>query len=184
MRRTAILVIALAASAACGMRVSRSAKMHRRISAAGSANRRYCRPWTARFLADLARGHEAAFHRPLEVSSAVRTVAYQKRLMQINGNAAPAEGEIVSPHVTGATVDVAKDGMSRAEIAWMRRRLLKLESAGRIDAEEEFKQACFHVTVYKNYAPPRPAPQEKAGKKRLRRHSTPAPESAIAAQGI
>ncbi len=147
-------------------------------------NHRYCRAWTARFLTDLARGHEAQFHRPLEVSSAVRTVEYQKRLMEINGNAAPAEGDIVSPHLTGATIDIAKDGMSRKEIAWMRQRLLALEEEGKIDAEEEFKQACFHITVYKNYAPPRPASQEKAGRNHIRHHPAPAPDGAIAAQGI
>jgi len=49
---------------------------------------RYCRPWTARFLADLARAHAAQFRGSLEVSSAVRTVEYQKRLIAINGNAA------------------------------------------------------------------------------------------------
>jgi Family of unknown function (DUF5715) len=122
-------------------------------------NHRYCRTWTAHFLADLARAHEAAFHRPLEVSSAVRTVEYQQRLMHINGNAAPAEGDIVSPHLTGATIDIAKQGLSREEIGWMRRRLLGLESEGKIDVEEEFRQACFHITVYKTYDPPRPAHQ-------------------------
>ena len=86
-------------------------------------NHRYCRPWTAQFLTDLARAHAAEFHRPIEVSSAVRTVEYQKRLMEINGNAAPAEGDIVSPHLTGATIDIAKEGMSRQEIGWMRRQL-------------------------------------------------------------
>ncbi len=116
-------------------------------------NHRYCRPWTAKFLADLARAHEAAFHRSIEVSSAVRTVEYQKRLMGTNGNAAPAEGDLVSPHLTGATVDIAKKDLSRAEMAWMRRRLMGLEAAGKIDVEEEFKQACFHITVYKSYAP-------------------------------
>jgi hypothetical protein len=120
-------------------------------------NHRYCRPWTARFLADLAREHQAAFHRPLEVSSAVRTVEYQRRLMHINGNAAPAEGDIVSPHLTGATIDIAKQGLSREEMAWMRRRLLALESEGKIDVEEEFRQSCFHITVYSNYDPARPA---------------------------
>jgi uncharacterized protein DUF5715 len=117
------------------------------------ANHRYCRPWTARFLADLAREHEAAFHKSLEVSSAVRTVEYQRRLMRTNGNAAPAEGDVVSPHLTGATVDIAKSGLSRQEMAWMRERLLALQSAGKIDVEEEFRQACFHITVYKVYAP-------------------------------
>src|SRR3984957_2947529 len=120
-------------------------------------NHRYCRPWTAKFLADLARAHEAAFHRSIEVSSAVRTVEYQKRLMETNGNAAPAEGDLVSPHLTGATVDIAKKGLSRAEIAWMRRQLADLQTAGKIDVEEEFKQSCFHITVYKSYVPARKA---------------------------
>ncbi len=114
-------------------------------------NRRYCRPWTATFLADLARAHEARFHTPLDVSSAVRTVEYQKRLMEINGNAAQAEGDIASPHLTGATIDIAKQGLSRREIYWMRDRLNSLEAAGKIDVEEEFHQSCFHITVYKSY---------------------------------
>lgn len=115
-------------------------------------NHRYCRTWTARFLADLARAHAAAFHKPLEVTSAVRTVEYQKRLMNSNGNAAAAEGDIVSPHLTGATIDIAKQGLSRKELAWMRSQLLGLQQAGKIDVEEEFAQACFHITVYKSYA--------------------------------
>jgi hypothetical protein len=114
-------------------------------------NHRYCRPWTARFLSDLARAHAAAFHGPLQVNSAVRTVAYQKRLMRINGNAAAAEGDIVSPHLTGATIDIGKQGMSRAEKTWMRQRLMALQQAGKIDVEEEFRQSCFHITVYKTY---------------------------------
>lgn len=118
---------------------------------------RYCRPWTARFLADLARAHAAQFHQPLEVSSAVRTVEYQKRLMEINGNAAAAEGDVVSPHLTGATIDIAKSELGRQEIGWMRSWLLPLQKLGKIDVEEEFQQACFHITVYKSYVPPKPA---------------------------
>lgn len=120
-----------------------------------SADRRYCRPWTARFLIDLARAHQTAFHRPIEVSSAVRTVVYQKRLMQTNGNAAAAEGDVVSPHMTGAAVDLPKDGYSRQELAWMRSYLLAQQQAGAIDVEEEFQQSCFHITVYKSYVPAR-----------------------------
>lgn len=123
------------------------------VNPALEENHRYCRPWTAKFLADLARAHEAAFHRPIEVSSAVRTVEYQRRLMRTNGNAAPAEGDLVSPHLTGATVDIAKKGLTRAEMAWLRKRLMGLEAEGKIDVEEEFRQACFHITVYKSYAP-------------------------------
>ena len=144
-----------------------------------SESHRYCRPWTARFLADLARSHAAEFHRPLEVSSAVRTVEYQKRLMGINGNAAAAEGDIVSPHLTGATIDIAKSGLSRQEVGWMRSRLLALEQAGKIDVEEEFQQACFHITVYKSYVPPPALPVTR--KPRLRR---PRQQAGIAAQGL
>ena len=127
-----------------------------RINPELPANRRYCRPWTARFLADLARSHYARFHRPLQVNSAVRTVAFQRSLMEVNGNAAPADGDIASPHLTGAAVDIGKKEMSLSEISWMRAWLLPLQTAGKIDVEEEFYQSCFHVTVYRSYAPPAP----------------------------
>jgi hypothetical protein len=138
---------------------------------------RYCRPWAAVFLSDLARAHATQYPRPLMISSAVRTVEYQKQLMEINGNAAAAEGDIVSPHVTGATVDIAKHGLSRQEVGWLRRWLLPLQTAGKIDVEEEFQQACFHITIYKSYAPPKPAPARKPSRKR------PAPPAQIASRG-
>jgi len=121
-------------------------------------NHRYCRPWTANFLADLASEHATQFHKPIIVSSAVRTVEYQQRLMRRNGNAAAAEGDVVSPHLTGGTVDIAKTGMNRKELTWMRDRLLAMQTAGLIDVEEEFRQPCFHITVYKNYDMPVPDP--------------------------
>jgi hypothetical protein len=136
-------------------------------------NRRYTRPWTATFLTDTARAHYARFHRPLQVNSAVRTVAYQRYLMRVNGNAAPADGDIASPHLTGAAIDIAKKGLSLSEIAWMRAYLLPLQTAGKIDVEEEFYQSCFHITVYKVYMPmARPA-------RRVRRSS-----AALLAAGV
>ncbi|HEY3706631.1 MAG TPA: DUF5715 family protein [Terracidiphilus sp.] len=136
-------------------------------------NRRYCRPWTTRFLIDLGRAHTARFHRPLLVTSAVRTVEYQKQLMLVNGNAAAAEGDVVSPHLTGATIDIAKGAMSRQELGWVRSWLLPLQLAGAIDVEEEFQQACFHITVYKAYVPAPPPPGIHH-----RRHAPPAAEMA------
>jgi hypothetical protein len=118
-----------------------------------AANRRYCRSWTANFLNDLSRAHYSRFGSPLQVNSAVRTVAFQRHLQGINGNAAPAEGDIASPHLTGATIDIGKKGLTIAQIGWMRAYLLPLQAKGRIDVEEEFQQACFHVTVYKSYSP-------------------------------
>ncbi len=116
-------------------------------------NRRYCRPWTAQFLATLARAHYAHFHTPLQVNSAVRTVEFQQHLVHINGNAAPAEGDTASPHLTGQAVDIAKHGLSLTEIAWLRGYLLPLVQEGKVDVEEEFQQACFHISVYKKYLP-------------------------------
>jgi hypothetical protein len=121
-------------------------------------NRRYCRPWTAQFLATLARAHYAHFHSPLQINSAVRTVEFQQHLMHINGNAAPADGDTASPHLTGQAIDIAKHGLSLTEIAWLRAYLLPLVQQGKVDVEEEFQQACFHISVYKKYLPPMNAP--------------------------
>jgi hypothetical protein len=120
-------------------------------------NRRYSRPWTAEFLAVLSHDYYASFHQPLFVTSAVRTVAVQERLLRTNGNAAPAGGDTASPHLTGQAVDIAKHGLSPLEIAWMRTYLSPLIDQGKIDVEEEFQQSCFHISVYKNYLPILPA---------------------------
>ena len=119
-------------------------------------NRRYCRTWTGRFLADLARVHYERFHTPLQINSAVRTIEYQRHLLHINGNAAPAMGDVASPHLTGEAVDIAKKGLTPSEVAWMRAYLLPLQTAGKIDVEEEFQQSCFHISVYRSYMAPRP----------------------------
>ncbi len=134
------------------------------VNTSMETNRRYCRPWTAKFLTDLAEAHYQRFKRPLQVNSAVRTVAYQRRLIRINGNAAPAEGDIASPHLTGATIDIGKKGLSLSEIGWMRAYLLPLQQAGRIDVEEEFAQSCFHISVYKSYVPAPELQRENSNK--------------------
>ncbi|SNT31555.1 hypothetical protein SAMN05421770_107135 [Granulicella rosea] len=116
-------------------------------------DRRYARPWAARFLSDMSRAHYARFQTPLQVNSAVRTVQFQARLIHTNGNAAPFEGETASPHLTGQAVDIAKKGLSQTEIAWMRGYLLPLIQQGKVDVEEEFQQSCFHISVYRKYMP-------------------------------
>jgi hypothetical protein len=120
-------------------------------------NRRFARPWTAKFAADIARAYYARFGRPLELNSAVRTISYQMRLQRVNGNAAAIAGETASPHLTGQAIDFGKKGMTMAEIAWMRLYLAPLMNAGMIDVEEEFQQACFHISVYRSYAGTQPA---------------------------
>lgn len=115
-------------------------------------NRRSARPWTALFTQDIARDYYARFHQPLWVTSAVRTVAFQSRLIRVNGNAAGLSGDFASPHLTGQAVDFGKRGMTAAQLAWMRSYLLPLIQSGKIDVEEEFQQACFHISVYRRYA--------------------------------
>jgi hypothetical protein len=116
-------------------------------------DRRFSRPWTAAFLSLIAANFYATFHVPLQVDSAVRTVAVQERLLRTNGNAAPTTGETASPHLTGQAVDIAKGGLSLTEIAWMRTYLQPLIDLGKIDVEEEFQQSCFHISVYKSFLP-------------------------------
>ncbi len=120
-------------------------------------NRRYCRPWTALFLNQLGREFYARFQQPLQVNSAVRTVEFQHHLIHINGNAAPADGDTASPHLTGQAVDLAKHGLSPTEIAWLRGYLLPLVQQGKVDVEEEFQQSCFHISVYQKFLPHEPS---------------------------
>jgi hypothetical protein len=136
--------------------------------------RRYARPWTVHFAVDIAKAYASRFGDPLRVNSAVRTVSYQLRLQRVNGNAASVEGDTASPHLTGQAIDFGKHGMTSAEIAWMRAYLLPLMQTGKIDVEEEFQQACFHISVYRSYtaeAPKRVVKTEVASATRLRRVS-------------
>ncbi len=141
-------------------------------------NRRYARPWTVRFVRDLARAHYTRFGTPLIVTSAVRTVEFQRRLVRINGNAAPPTGDIASPHLYGQAIDLAKRGMSLTEITWMRAYLGPVEEQGKIDVEEEFQQACFHISVYRRYLGAPPAKQKSAPPALLEVKATPAPAPA------
>ncbi len=131
-----------------------SASLH--LNSELASDRRCARPWTVRFATNIAQAFYARFHQPLQVNSAVRTVAYQVRLRRVNGNAAGIDGDVASPHLTGEALDFGKRDMSTAEIAWMRMYLRPLMEAGKLDVEEEFQQACFHISVYRAYAPDMP----------------------------
>ena len=47
----------------------------------------------------------------------------------------------------------AKRGMTRNQRVWAQNYLLGLQTSGLIDAEEEFRQPVFHITVYRDYDP-------------------------------
>lgn len=121
------------------------------VSAKVEDIRRYCRPWTHQFVTDLAEAHYAKFHRPLELTSAVRTVEQQAKLRRTNRNAAPIEGETASSHLAGLTIDIGKKGMSRAERKWFDQYLLEMQQNHIIEAAEERRQACYHIMVGESY---------------------------------
>ena len=124
------------------------------VSPSLKQNRRFARPWAAQFVDDLGREFYDQFHRPIEVNSAVRTAEQQRHLMRVNGNAAPAEGEIASSHLAGTTIDIAKRGLTRKQHKWIENYLAKMKEEDVIEPEEERRQACFHVMVSQRYPYP------------------------------
>ena len=112
---------------------------------------RYLRPWSKLFLDRLSSQYYARFKKKLRVTSVVRTIESQKALATRNGNAASPYGVRRSSHLTGATLDISKHGMTRAEVNWMRQVIHSLKKKGYLYAIEEFRQPTFHVMVYRNY---------------------------------
>jgi hypothetical protein len=128
-------------------------------------NRRFARPWTRDFLEDFGEAFYEHFHRPIQVTSLVRTVEQQKKLRRRNRNAGPEEGETASTHLTGATVDIYKRGLTRAQHKWIEAYLLPLKEQGYIDPVEERRQPVFHIMVFDSYPEPADDTEEPAASK-------------------
>lgn len=111
------------------------------------------RPWTAKFLSNLGRKFRARFGQNLQINSATRTIERQEQIARNNKNAAPTEGDTRSSHLTGASIDIAKKPLSRAQKRWLRTQLKDLEHKDLIEATEERYQAVFHVMVFERYDP-------------------------------
>ena len=118
-----------------------------RIDPRLSANRRYVLPQTREVISALAAEFAARFDAPLTVTSAVRPESVQRRLLRWNRNAAPVNGERASSHMTGATVDITRRGMSSSQVKWMEDALLNLAIRNRVIVLEEKRQPCFHIFV-------------------------------------
>lgn len=125
---------------------------HVRIDSRLVSYRRYVRPWTRHLILDVGAEHHRCFARKFQVNSAVRTVEAQQAIRKKNRNAALATGPLASSHLTGATIDITKKGMSAAQIRWMRARLLRLEGSGLLLVTEEYNQAVFHIMVSRRYS--------------------------------
>lgn len=112
---------------------------------------RIARPWTKRFIEQLAAAKRRFFATPLRITGLTRTRAYQKALIATNANAAPAHGRLQSTHLTGASVDISKHRLSVREINWLRTVLRRLTTNGLLHAIEEFREPHFHVLVRRRY---------------------------------
>ncbi len=113
-------------------------------------NRRYCRPWTRDFLQDFSEAFYGEFHTPLQVNSLVRTMEQQARLRRHNRFAAPEWGDTASTHLTGATFDLSRRGLTPMQYAWITSYLLPLKEAGIVDPIEE-RQPVLHIVVFEKY---------------------------------
>ena len=111
----------------------------------------YLRPWSKLFLDRLSSQFRRRFGRPLRITSLIRTSGYQNQLSRLNGNAAAAVGKKRSSHLTGASLDISKKGMTAAQKRWVRNVLASIKAKGYLFAVEEFYQPNFHVMVYRNY---------------------------------
>lgn len=122
--------------------------LDRNIGSKASGNRylyRYARPYTRQFIVWLGREYHRRFHGSFKVTSLVRSCAYQRRLSEGNTNAVACEN---TSHTTGATVDIAKRGMSSAGKKWVRKILLGLERRKLLQVTEEHRQPVYHIMVY------------------------------------
>ncbi|MEK7546492.1 MAG: DUF5715 family protein [Patescibacteria group bacterium] len=136
---------------------------------------RHARPWTKRFLDKELSVVRTKFGHRSKLTSFVRTDTYQGRICRSGNGAAICGGDWweQSLHLTGATVDISKEGMSRKTLAWMRKRLVQLQRQSLVSAIEE--RGAFHVFVRKAYgkAAKRPTkaqkPKKAEKKKRHRR---------------
>jgi hypothetical protein len=109
-------------------------------------DRRYLRPWVIPWLAELSEEYYQTFHTRLVLSSAVRPVSVQRRLIKRNLAAAPWKGPLESSHVAGSTFDLSRAHMTREQTKWVEGYLdLHVIYWGDILVEEE--RACFHIMI-------------------------------------
>lgn len=110
-------------------------------------------PHTATFLEELGIDFINKFGRMFQVNSAVRTEVRQLEIVKDGNENAnlPLFGPRRPPHLTGATVDIAKLNLNKEELEWLRLKLLEFEKKKLVEATEEHLQAVFHVMVFKDY---------------------------------
>lgn len=108
-------------------------------------------------LKELADAYHQKFNRPLRVTSLTRSMDYQIGLNATNANSFKVRGEgSLPPHTSGCAFDLARKHMTAEEQNFVMAKLAEMENRGVLDALIEYgTNACFHVFIYADGAPPR-----------------------------
>jgi pSer/pThr/pTyr-binding forkhead associated (FHA) protein len=108
-------------------------------------------------LKELADAYHAKFNRPLRVTSLTRSMDYQISLNATNANSFKVRGEgSLPPHTSGCAFDLSRKHMTADEQNFVMQKLAEMEQRGVLDALIEYgTNACFHVFIYADGAPPR-----------------------------
>jgi uncharacterized protein DUF5715 len=111
----------------------------------------YLRPPARDVLFELAARYDAQFHRPLPVTSLVRTLAYQRLLGETNPNATRIS---IPPHTTGLAFDVYDHYMSGPEQDALMDMVAELEKDGRVESLRENRDHIHMLAFADGKRPP------------------------------
>jgi len=117
---------------------------------------RYLRPWAFEYLEQLAKDYHEEFKKPLRITSALRTIEYQRWLTRRNPNAAPAKGNRASLHTRGIALDISHKNMGSKQKKWLENRFVNdqtrkdwIGGIGKVEIIKETRaSANFHVVVF------------------------------------
>lgn len=136
----------------------------------------HVQPWTKAFLDTEVGSWHAKLDKRFVVTSGVRTQKYQNLLCHGNANAiCGGTGWRRSAHLTGATIDIGRVGLSEQEQDYIEGRLNALTRQGKlVYIAESGQQYCFHIMVLPSYGEDAEAATVKRHKTRQKeRHPKP-----------
>ncbi len=111
----------------------------------------FLRPAARDVLLELAARYDQRFHRPLPVTSLVRTLAYQRLLGETNPNATHIS---IPPHTTGLAFDVYDRYMTGPEQDALMDMVAELERNGRVEALRENRDHIHMLAFADGRRPP------------------------------
>jgi hypothetical protein len=105
----------------------------------------FLRPEARAVMEQVANDYQAAFQRPLPVTSLVRSYRYQRTLRRTNPNATSIDAP---PHSTGLAFDVLTRFMSATEQQYLMNVVARLEAEGKVEALREANRDHIHIFAF------------------------------------